>query len=208
MRTAAAAAACLALLAIAGCKGDSEEGASSTPPPTEESTPIDESEDPGTEVDETEIAVDKTVSDPITSETLKVISYVPSVAVTDEFVEKYPAYEDAQVLLVKVEISVSADAKYSTVMGEGAGIRLYGTPRNDISPQSATLLMDELYPDKYPKVEDVRSGETATGWVGWVLKEKDGAAPWTIYLNRLPFSVMGTDEQIPAEEFPIELPEA
>ncbi|MDR1118452.1 MAG: hypothetical protein LBL01_04045 [Bifidobacteriaceae bacterium] len=188
------------------------------PEPTEEATrdagdptaPAEPSETPSEAAPASgeEIAVDEVLTDDVLGSNYKVISYIPSLPIPADFdVNEWAAYDGATVLAMQVEMSVDADTKYS-VIAMPADLNLYGSGGNDIAAQGAEILMKEAYADQYPALEQAGVGETKTGWVGFILKDATGAAPFTVKVERQAAGVMGSDQTIPAAEFSFELPAA
>ncbi|MDR1442626.1 MAG: hypothetical protein LBJ02_09640 [Bifidobacteriaceae bacterium] len=207
MRKTALVVAALVCLLVAGCGDKPADQATDKDRDKVTQASEEPSEDPTPEVlvSDEEIPLDLSMTDDVTGETVKVLSYIPSVEVPADFVEKYVAYDGVRVLLAKVEISVPADAKYRSVLS-GDSLKLFGTPRADFSAQTAVLLLDQVYADKYPRPEDVSVGESATGWTGWLIKDTVGSEPFEIVLARQASKVLGSDEEIPAAEFSVTLP--
>jgi hypothetical protein len=203
--------ACLATSLVA-CS--SEEPAASPTPKPEQTTPLPSAEPTPEETEQAppasteEIAVDEVLTDDVFKQHYKVISYIPSLPIPEDFdIEKWGVYDGATVLAMQVELSVDADTEYSK-MAFGDDLNLYGTDGNDIPAQSASILMEEAYADEYPLVEDASAGETTTGWVAFIIIDSTGTAPYTVKVERREAQVLGTDQVIPAAEFSFVLPAA
>jgi hypothetical protein len=176
--------------------------ASEAPEPSE--TPEQATKTTGGE----EVAVGEVLTDDLMGTHFKVISYIPSLPIPEDFdVDHWAAYDGAQVLAMQVELAVDQDTKYS-VVAMPAELNLYGAGGNGIPAQAAEILMKESYADQYPLVEQAEAGETKTGWVAFILKDATGAAPFTVKVERQAAGVLGSDETIPAAEFSFELPAA
>ncbi|MDR1187805.1 MAG: hypothetical protein LBK95_10190 [Bifidobacteriaceae bacterium] len=212
------AAACAAMLA-AGCAGDpdaAEQTAEQTPtvesptPPAPAEPSVEPSEAPEIEaLKDGEIAVDLVLEDPETGNSVKVISYIPSVPMPEGWAAEFAATaEGSSLLLARVEFSVAAEPEFQNGLADG-DVKLFGTgAEGAYGADSASSILYDYLAQEYPPVQTTASGGTSTGWLAWRVGPADGAAPFRLVLPRKDGAVDATGNTLPAAEFEVELPAA
>lgn len=183
------------LLSLSACGGSDGSDDDTAPAETTSSAPAPEETTEAPAAEQTEIAVDQTITDPEYDNVIKITGLV-----RDFTAPSKPNIPDGGGEWVLVELDTTAGDKFSG--GIQGGFTLY--TGEELGGTTTGIIDDDMAAAGFTPWETASSGEQTKGWVAFQVNTRQDT--YQLKYKRLAAKIIGQDKEIPEKIFSVDLP--